>query len=104
MGTRKRDNRVFSIRCAGIGNCKSYTATDSETDISIKLSFLYQLNGEMYWPINLEDVLNYDNFIISLKKRTNHVSYVQRVISIYNIKKKSERTVVHMQFVAWPSK
>lgn len=54
--------------------------------------------------MNEEEILNIGGFTIVLKKRTNHVSYVQRVISVYNTKKKLEKTVVHMQFVTWPSK
>ena len=66
--------------------------------------FFPQLNGEIYWPMNEEEILNIGCFTIVLKRRTNHVSYVQRVISVYNTRKKLEKTVVHMQFVTWPSK
>ncbi|OAD62553.1 Tyrosine-protein phosphatase non-receptor type 23, partial [Eufriesea mexicana] len=62
-----------------------------------------QLNGEIYWPRDEEDILNIGSFVISLKKRINHVSYIQRVVSVHNTKKNSEKTVVHMQFLTWPS-
>ncbi|XP_076244270.1 tyrosine-protein phosphatase non-receptor type protein myopic [Calliopsis andreniformis] len=76
---------------------------EQESEIVACLASDVQLSGEIYWPINEEDILSIGNFKISLKKRTNHVSYVQRVISIYDTKKKSEKTVIHMQFVTWPS-
>lgn len=62
-----------------------------------------QLNGEVYWPVSEEDTLNVGNFTVSLNKRVNHISYIQRIISIQHAKKKSEKTVVHMQFITWPS-
>ncbi|XP_031849254.2 tyrosine-protein phosphatase non-receptor type protein myopic isoform X2 [Nomia melanderi] len=76
---------------------------EQECEIIACLATDAQLNGEIYWPINEEDILNIGNFTISLKKRVNHVSYIQRVMSVYNVKKKSEKTVVHMQFLTWPS-
>ncbi|XP_076632683.1 tyrosine-protein phosphatase non-receptor type protein myopic isoform X1 [Colletes latitarsis] len=75
---------------------------EQESEIIACLASDSQLNGEIYWPINEEDILNIGSFRISLKKRTNHVSYVQRVMSVYNNKKESEKTVVHMQFLTWP--
>lgn len=77
---------------------------EQESEIIACLVSDAQLNGEIYWPINEEDILNIGSFTISLKKRVNHVSYVQRVISVHNTKKNSEKTVVHMQFLTWPSK
>ncbi|XP_076670814.1 tyrosine-protein phosphatase non-receptor type protein myopic isoform X1 [Andrena cerasifolii] len=76
---------------------------EQESEIIACLASDVQLNGEIYWPMNEEEILNIGGFTIVLKKRTNHVSYVQRVISVYNTKKKLEKTVVHMQFVTWPS-
>lgn len=76
---------------------------EQESEIIACLVSDAQLNGEIYWPINEEDILNIGSFTISLKKRVNHVSYVQRVISVHNTKKNSEKTVVHMQFLTWPS-
>lgn len=76
---------------------------EQESEIIACLISDAQLNGEIYWPINEDDILNIGSFTISLKKRVNHVSYVQRVISVHNTKKKSEKTVVHMQFLTWPS-
>lgn len=63
-----------------------------------------QLNNEIYWPISEEDNLDVGNFRISLQKTVNHTTYVQRILSVQYIKKKSERIVVHMQFLVWPSK
>ncbi|XP_026668804.1 tyrosine-protein phosphatase non-receptor type 23 isoform X2 [Ceratina calcarata] len=76
---------------------------EQESEIIACLISDSQLSGEIYWPINEEDVLNVGSFTIRLKKRTNHMSYVQRVISVHNTKKNSEKTVVHMQFLTWPS-
>ncbi|XP_076168588.1 tyrosine-protein phosphatase non-receptor type protein myopic isoform X2 [Ptiloglossa arizonensis] len=76
---------------------------EQETEIIACLASDSQLNGEIYWPRNEEDILNIGSFTISLKKRMNYVSYVQRVMSVYNTKKKSEKTIVHMQFFTWPS-
>ncbi|XP_054011756.1 tyrosine-protein phosphatase non-receptor type 23 isoform X1 [Hylaeus anthracinus] len=76
---------------------------EQESEIIACLATDSQLNGEIYWPINEEDILNIGSFTISLKKRTNHLSYIQRVMSVYNNKKKSEKTVIHMQFLTWPS-
>ncbi|XP_076756719.1 tyrosine-protein phosphatase non-receptor type protein myopic isoform X1 [Xylocopa sonorina] len=76
---------------------------EQESEVIACLVSDTQLNGEIYWPTSEEDILNVGNFVISLKKRTNHVSYVQRVISVHNTKKNSEKTVVHMQFLTWPS-
>lgn len=63
-----------------------------------------QLNNEIYWPINKENNLDVGNFTISLQKTVNHTTYVQRILSVQHNKKKSERVVVHMQFLVWPSK
>ncbi|XP_017793028.1 PREDICTED: tyrosine-protein phosphatase non-receptor type 23 [Habropoda laboriosa] len=76
---------------------------EQESEIIACLVSDAQLNGEIYWPINEEDILSVGSFTISLKRRVNHVSYVQRVISVHNIKKNLEKTVVHMQFLTWPS-
>nr|XP_033334560.1 tyrosine-protein phosphatase non-receptor type 23 isoform X1 [Megalopta genalis] len=76
---------------------------EQECEIIACLASDMQLNGEIYWPTNEEDILHIGTFTITLKKRVNHVSYIQRVISVYNIKKNSEKTVVHMQFLTWPS-
>lgn len=76
---------------------------EQESEIIACLVSDTQLNGEIYWPINEEDILNCGSFTISLKKRVNHISYIQRVISVHNIKKNLEKTIVHMQFLSWPS-
>ncbi|XP_076291902.1 tyrosine-protein phosphatase non-receptor type protein myopic isoform X2 [Lasioglossum baleicum] len=76
---------------------------EQECEIIACLASDAQLNSEIYWPIDEEDILNVGTFKISLKKRVNHVSYIQRVMSIYNVKKNSEKTIVHMQFLTWPS-
>ncbi|KZC14800.1 Tyrosine-protein phosphatase non-receptor type 23, partial [Dufourea novaeangliae] len=76
---------------------------EQECEIIACLASDAQLNSEIYCPINEEDTCNIGSFTISLKKRLNHVSYIQRIISVHNIKKKSEKTVVHMQFLTWPS-
>ncbi|CAK9828677.1 Tyrosine-protein phosphatase non-receptor type 23 [Anthophora retusa] len=75
---------------------------EQESEIIACLVSDGQLNGEIYWPEE-KDILNVGSFTISLRKRVNHVSYVQRVISVRNIKKNLEKTVVHMQFLTWPS-
>lgn len=77
---------------------------EQESEIIACLASDTQLSGDIYWPTNEEDILNVGSFIISLKKRVNHVSFVQRVISVHNTKKNSVKTVVHMQFLTWPSK
>nr|XP_034193397.1 tyrosine-protein phosphatase non-receptor type 23 isoform X1 [Osmia lignaria] len=76
---------------------------EQESEIIACLVSDAQLNNEIYWPINEEDILNVGSFTILLKKRVNHISYIQRIISIHNTKKKLEKTVVHMQFLAWPT-
>lgn len=63
-----------------------------------------QLNGEVYWPISEENNLDIGNFTISLKRIINYTTYIQRTLSIQYNKKKSEKIVVHMQFLVWPSK
>lgn len=64
----------------------------------------FQLNGELYWPINEQDDVDIGNFTISLRKIVNHTSYIQRTLSVQHNKRKSERIIVHMQFLVWPSK
>ncbi|XP_003700623.2 tyrosine-protein phosphatase non-receptor type protein myopic isoform X1 [Megachile rotundata] len=75
---------------------------EQESEIIAFLLSDTMTNNERYWPTNKEDILNVGSFTISLKKSVNHIYYVQRVISIHNTKKKLEKTVVHMQFLAWP--
>ncbi|KAK0088528.1 hypothetical protein PV325_011727 [Microctonus aethiopoides] len=62
-----------------------------------------QLNGDIYWPTNKEIDLSIGNFTLSLKNSTNHTTHIQRVIGIVNSERKIERTVVHMQYLGWPS-
>ncbi|XP_011638126.1 tyrosine-protein phosphatase non-receptor type 23 [Pogonomyrmex barbatus] len=76
---------------------------EQESEVIACLASDAQLNGELYWPINEENNLDVGNFIISLKKIINHTTYIQRTLSIQHNKKKSERIVVHMQFLVWPS-
>lgn len=75
---------------------------EQESEVIACLASDAQLNGEIYWPVNEENIITVGNFTITLKKKVYHVSYVQRVISIEHTKKNSEKTVVHMQFLAWP--
>lgn len=76
---------------------------EQESEVIACLASDTQLNGELYWPISEEDNLDVGNFTISLKKIVNHTTYIQRTLSIQHNKKKSERVIVHMQFLVWPS-
>ncbi|XP_029156737.1 tyrosine-protein phosphatase non-receptor type 23 [Nylanderia fulva] len=76
---------------------------EQESEVIACLASDVQLNGELYWPINEENNLEIGNFTISLKKIINHTTYIQRTLSIQHNKKKSEKVVVHMQFLVWPS-
>ncbi|XP_011149397.1 tyrosine-protein phosphatase non-receptor type 23 [Harpegnathos saltator] len=76
---------------------------EQESEVIACLASDAQLNGELYWPINEENSLDVGNFRISLQKTVNHTTYVQRILSIQHNKKKSDRVVVHMQFLVWPS-
>lgn len=75
-----------------------------ELRVNCKRKTSLQLNGELYWPISEESNLDVGNFTISLKKTVNHTTYVQRILAVHHDKKKSEKVVVHMQFLVWPSK
>ncbi|EFN72933.1 Tyrosine-protein phosphatase non-receptor type 23 [Camponotus floridanus] len=76
---------------------------EQESEVIACLASDAQLNGEVYWPINEENNLDIGNFTISLKKIINYTTYIQRTLSIQYNKKKSEKIVVHMQFLVWPS-
>ncbi|KMQ92422.1 tyrosine-protein phosphatase non-receptor type 23 [Lasius niger] len=76
---------------------------EQESEVIACLASDAQLNGELYWPINEENNLDIGNFTISLKRIINHTTYIQRTLSIQHNKKKSEKVVVHMQFLVWPS-
>lgn len=45
-----------------------------------------------------------DNFVLSLESTMDHTTYVQRIISLKYMEKKTSRIVVHMQFTMWPIK
>ncbi|XP_070163864.1 tyrosine-protein phosphatase non-receptor type 23 [Polyergus mexicanus] len=76
---------------------------EQESEVIACLASDAQLNGELYWPISEEDNLDIGNFTISLKRIINYTTYIQRTLSIQHNKKKSEKIVVHMQFLVWPS-
>ncbi|EZA50853.1 Tyrosine-protein phosphatase non-receptor type [Ooceraea biroi] len=76
---------------------------EQESEVIACLASDAQLNAELYWPINEESNLDIGNFTISLKKIVNHTTYIQRTLSVQHNKKKSERIIVHMQFLVWPS-
>ncbi|KAL0126102.1 hypothetical protein PUN28_004908 [Cardiocondyla obscurior] len=76
---------------------------EQESEVIACLASDTQLNGELYWPIGEQDNLDIGNFTISLKKIVNYTTYIQRTLSIQHNKKKSERIIVHMQFLVWPS-
>ncbi|XP_032670554.1 tyrosine-protein phosphatase non-receptor type 23 isoform X2 [Odontomachus brunneus] len=76
---------------------------EQESEVIACLVSDAQLNNEIYWPISEENNLDVGNFTISLQKTVNHTTYVQRILSIQHNKKISERVVVHMQFLVWPS-
>ncbi|XP_020286382.1 tyrosine-protein phosphatase non-receptor type 23 isoform X2 [Pseudomyrmex gracilis] len=76
---------------------------EQESEVIACLVSDAQMNGETYWPLNEENNLDVGNFTISLKKVVNYTSYIQRTFSIRHNKKKSERIIVHMQFLVWPS-
>ncbi|XP_012225664.1 tyrosine-protein phosphatase non-receptor type 23 [Linepithema humile] len=76
---------------------------EQESEVIACLASNAQLNGELYWPISEDSNLDVGSFTISLKKIVNHTTYIQRTLSIQHNKKKSEKVVVHMQFLTWPS-
>ncbi|XP_066587740.1 tyrosine-protein phosphatase non-receptor type 23-like [Prorops nasuta] len=62
-----------------------------------------QLSNDIYWPNSEEDNLSIGNFSISLKKTVKHSSYTQRAFTLSNHSLKTEKSIVHMQFLAWPT-
>ncbi|XP_011875510.1 PREDICTED: tyrosine-protein phosphatase non-receptor type 23 [Vollenhovia emeryi] len=76
---------------------------EQESEVIACLASDTQMNGELYWPISEEDNLDIGNYTISLKKIVNYTTYIQRTLSIQHNKKKTERVIVHMQFLVWPS-
>ncbi|XP_012529695.1 tyrosine-protein phosphatase non-receptor type 23 [Monomorium pharaonis] len=76
---------------------------EQESEVIACLASDTQLNGELYWPLSEEDNLDVGNFTVLLKKIVNHTTYIQRTLSIQHNKKKTERVIIHMQFLVWPS-
>ncbi|KAK2576419.1 hypothetical protein KPH14_005755 [Odynerus spinipes] len=76
---------------------------EQECEVIACLSSNAQLEQKLYWPINADDDFTCGNFVIKLKKTVTHTSYIQRVLTLCDSKTKSEKTVVHMQFLVWPS-
>ncbi|XP_043498928.1 tyrosine-protein phosphatase non-receptor type 23 isoform X1 [Polistes fuscatus] len=62
-----------------------------------------QLKQELYWSVDTDNDFTIGNFVIKTKKTVTHTFYIQRVLSLCNTKTKSEKIVVHMQFLVWPS-
>ncbi|XP_035743780.1 tyrosine-protein phosphatase non-receptor type 23-like [Vespa mandarinia] len=76
---------------------------EQECEVIACLASNAQLKQELYWSIDADNDFTIGNFIIKSKKTVTHTFYIQRVLSLYNTKTKSEKTVVHMQFLVWPS-
>lgn len=60
----------------------------------------FQMNGEIYWPVNKTDDLVHGKLKISLQSLNSKQHWIERIMSVSD--GKISRVVMHLQFTSWP--